>query len=320
MTQLRGLTTEHEIVEPRSKSMRRLLSALEAAARTDVTITLVGETGTGKELLARRIHATSPRAEAPFIALNCAAIPETLFESELFGHERGAFTGASQNREGKIEAARGGTLMLDEIGELPHTQQAKLLRFLEHRQFMRVGGTRKISANVRVVCATLRPLDQEVAAGRFRADLFYRIQGVSFIVPPLSERREDIVDLTEHFLATIPAKHGLPAPKLTRGARARLLAHSWPGNVRELRSVIERACLFRAGRSIRAVDLPEALHRPPTTHGLSSNAAPRTLDAIIREAVRRAVDRAGGALQPAADELGISVRTLQRYRRAGRAP
>ncbi|MFO0557394.1 MAG: sigma 54-interacting transcriptional regulator [Polyangiales bacterium] len=300
--------------------MRRLLAALEAAARTDVTVTLVGETGTGKELLARRVHATSPRAHAPFIALNCAAIPETLFESELFGHERGAFTGASQNREGKIEAARGGTLMLDEIGELPHTQQAKLLRFLEHRQFMRVGGTRKIAANVRVVCATLRPLEQEVAAGRFRADLFYRIQGVSFVVPPLSERREDIVDLIEHFLASIPGKHGLAPPKLTRSARALLLAHSWPGNVRELRSVIERGCLFRAGRTIRAEDLPEALRRSTSRPRGRATSAARTLDEIIREAVSNAVRRAGGALEPAAAELGISVRTLQRYRRAGKAP
>jgi transcriptional regulator with PAS, ATPase and Fis domain len=299
--------------------MRRLLAALDTVSRSDVTITLIGETGTGKEVLARRIHDRSPRRAAPFIALNCAAIPETLFEAELFGHERGAFTGASQRHEGKIEAARGGTLMLDEIGELPLTQQAKLLRFLEHRQFMRVGGTRKITADVRVLCATLRPLEQEVAAHRFRADLFYRIQGISFIVPPLQERREDIVSLVKHFLATLPTELSLPAPRLTRRARDLLLSYAWPGNVRELRSALERACLLRAGQKIRVEDLPPSITstRPRTAKASRIARAP-TLDAIICEAIERALVRAEGSAQRAALELAVSPRTIQRYRAAGK--
>src|SRR5450631_4089092 len=183
-----------------SQAMRQLDRVIRAVAAKDVCVTLVGESGTGKEVLARRLHDLSRRRTGPFIPINCAAIPETLFESELFGHEKGAFTGASERVRGKIEAADGGTLFLDEIGEMPLAMQAKLLRFLESRKFMRVGGSTKIAVDVRLVTATLRPLEAEVQAGRFRADLFYRIEGITLNVPPLRERLADIVPLVHEFV------------------------------------------------------------------------------------------------------------------------
>src|SRR6476660_8889648 len=192
-----------------SSAMRQLDRIVRVVAAKDVGVTLVGESGSGKEIIARRVHDLSHRRSGPFVPINCAAIPETLFESELFGHEKGAFTGASTRARGKLEAAGGGTLFLDEIGEMPLAVQAKLLRFLENRKFMRVGGTTKIIVDTRIVCATLRPLDQEVRAGRFRADLYYRIQGISLSVPPLRERGADIPPLVHELVAQICARHGL---------------------------------------------------------------------------------------------------------------
>jgi transcriptional regulator with PAS, ATPase and Fis domain len=300
----------------RSVAMRRLDRTLQAVAPKEVTVTLIGESGTGKEVLARRVHELSERRRGPFIPINCAAIPEALFESELFGHEKGAFTGASDRARGKIEAASGGTLFLDEIGEMPLAMQAKMLRFLENRRFMRVGGTTKIDANVRLVFATLRPLDDEVRQGRFRADLYYRIQGITLHVPPLRERKADIPQLVDQFVAQLSARHANAPPRLGRKIKQLLIAYPWPGNVRELRNVVEVLCLLRPGKSVRMGDLPEAIQRPVAT----PEGAPGTLtldlhqplEAMIEQIMAAVIAAEGGNRTRAAQRLGISVRTIQR--------
>jgi DNA-binding NtrC family response regulator len=303
----------------RSPGMRELDRVLRAVAAKDVGVTFIGESGTGKEVLARRVHDLSNRRTGPFVPINCAAIPESLFESELFGHERGAFTGASERARGKVEASAGGTLFLDEIGEMPMNVQAKLLRFLEHRKFMRVGGSTKISVDARLVCATLRPLEQEVQAGRFRADLYYRIQGVTLEVPALRERHADIAPLVHQFVAELSAKHSVRPPKITRAALLALRRYGWPGNVRELRNVIELVCLLRAGRAVRVVDLPQALKH--TTY-VPSAAVPgekleihldQKLAEILHQVMHAALEIEGGNRSRAARRLGVSLRTVQRH-------
>ncbi len=306
-----------------SSAMRKLDRLVRIVATKDVAATLVGESGTGKEVLARRLHDLSERRTGPFIPINCAAIPEPLFESELFGHEKGAFTGASERARGKIEASHGGTLFLDEIGEMPMGVQAKLLRFLENRKFMRVGGTTKINVDSRIICATLRPLDQEVRGGRFRADLYYRIQGINLSVPALRERRADVAPLVQQFVAQIASKHGIRAPKISRAAMAALRDYAWPGNVRELRNVIELVSLLRAGRQVRVRDLPDALqdmtpnHRPvPGPASVKETIEvrlDRPLDDIIEQVLHSALELEGGNRSQAARRLGISLRTVQRH-------
>jgi len=306
----------------RSPAMKQLDRIVRAVAAKEVTLTLIGESGVGKEVVARRAHELSARRRGPFIPINCAAIPEALFESELFGHERGAFTGASQRNRGKIEAAAGGTLFLDEVGEMPMAMQAKLLRFLEHLRFMRVGGSTKISANVRLMFATLRPLEKEVAAGRFRADLYYRIQGITLNVPSLRDRRADIAPLLAQFLAQLSARHGVRPPRFTREAKQLLLRHDWPGNVRELRNVVEVVCLLRAGRPVRVADLPESVRE--TARPAPAPATPLTLrlddglPSLTRQIVEAALQLEGGSTPRAARRLRISVRTVQRYLASGR--
>lgn len=303
-----------------SRSMRDLDRILRAIAPKDVIVSLIGESGTGKEVLARRIHQLSPRCAAPFIPINCAAIPDALFESELFGHERGAFTSASDRAKGKLEAAAGGTLFLDEIGEMPLTMQAKLLRFLENRKFMRVGGTTKISVDARLVCATLKPLEEEVRAGRFRADLHYRIQGIPLRIPPLRERGADIGPLIQVLTAELATKHGTLPPKYSRQAMQALRSFTWPGNVRELRNVIELLCLLRDGRSVRVRDLPAAL-RPSNNAPTSDLALTETLeidvnqplDDIIEQVLGRALQLEDGNRSRAALRLSVSLRTMQRF-------
>jgi DNA-binding NtrC family response regulator len=299
--------------------MRALDRTLRTVAPKDVVVTLVGESGTGKEVLARRIHELSPRKSGPFVPINCAAIPEALFESELFGHERGAFTGASERARGKIEAAERGTLFLDEVGELPMQLQAKLLRFLENRRFMRVGGSTKIQADVRLLFATLRPLEDDVRAGRFRADLYYRIQGIVLRVPPLREHREDIAPMIERFTSELSAFHRVAPPRIGRAARAALVLYSWPGNVRELRNVIEALCLLFPGKHVRARDLPEVV-RPRDT-GAKTRARARTLTIDLNASLDENVERIiaatlaleSGRRARTAERLGVSVRTVQRY-------
>jgi DNA-binding NtrC family response regulator len=318
------------VFEPimRSGAMKKVDQMLRAVAAKEVTLTFIGESGSGKEVLARRAHELSARHGHPFIPINCAAIPEALFESELFGHERGAFTGASQRARGKVEAAEGGTLFLDEIGEMPLAMQAKLLRFLENRRFMRVGGSTKIQADVRLLCATLRPLAEEVAASRFRADLFYRIQGITFNVPALRERRADIAPLLSQFLAQLSARHGVRPPKLSRQAKALLLQYDWPGNVRELRNVIETLCLLKEGRQVRPSDLPDELRRQSTANGGALPSAERSgeivlelsdgLAALTSQIIEATLAAEGGSTIRAAAKLKVSPRTLQRHVAAGR--
>jgi transcriptional regulator with PAS, ATPase and Fis domain len=290
---------------------------MRIVAGKDVCITLIGESGTGKEVLARRIHELSHRRAGPFIPINCAAIPEPLFESELFGHEKGAFTGASHRARGKVEAAHGGTLFLDEIGEMPSGAQAKLLRFLENRRFMRVGGSQKIQVDARVVCATLRPLEDEVKAGRFRADVYYRIQGISLRVPPLRERVTDIDPLVRYLVSHVSSVHGTTPPRLGRGILGAFRAYDWPGNVRELRNVIELVCLLREGKDVRLQDLPEHLRASRQPEAAASAELTVALNQPMTEIVRRvfegALELENGNRSRAAQRLGVSLRTMQRF-------
>jgi DNA-binding NtrC family response regulator len=305
--------------------MRQLDRVVRTVAGKDVVVTFTGESGTGKEILARRLHELSHRHAGPFVPINCAAIPDALFESEFFGHERGAFTGASERALGKIEAAAGGTLFLDEIGEMPLAMQAKLLRFLENRKFMRVGGSTKIAVDIRLVTATLRPIEDEVKAGRFRADLFYRIQGITLRIPPLRERVADIAMLVQQFVAQASARHGTKPPRLTRTTVAALRDYAWPGNIRELRNTIELLCLLREGKQARVRDLPEAIQlvaRPAASTAAVAASSDgnvidvyldQPLDATIERILRAALELEGGNRSRAARRLGLSLRTMQRY-------
>ncbi|MBK9374795.1 MAG: sigma-54-dependent Fis family transcriptional regulator [Holophagales bacterium] len=281
---------------------KELLALVDRVAGRDIAVLVTGESGTGKELIARRLHARSPRANGPFVAVNAAALPETLAESELFGAEKGAFTGADQARAGRFEEAGGGTLFLDEVGELPVSLQAKLLRVLEERVVRRLGGSREIPVDVRLVAATNRDLSLESESGKFRQDLFFRLAVVVVNLSPLRDRPEDIPLLARHFATRLAARHRVPVPELAGDAVAALAAHQWPGNVRELRNVLERAVVVRGGEPIRAVDLALGAGSPATG----------TLDRVHREreALLAALRRTGGRREEAAALLGISVRTL----------
>jgi DNA-binding NtrC family response regulator len=269
----------------------------------DATVLIEGETGTGKEVTARALHAESSRAAGPFVAVNCAALPADLFESELFGSLRGAFTGASHTRPGLFDAARGGTLLLDEIGELPRGAQAKLLRVLESGSYRPLGAVREKPAEARVLAATNRDLARLCASGEFRLDLYYRVAVLRIQLPPLRERRADIPGLVEHFLARAGRLPKTIAPE----AMAQLLAHVWPGNVRELRSVVERTLLRASGPVIDAFELEEPIETTPRA------AAPALGPA---ESLRVLLEHSG-RLADAATALGVSPRTLQRRLRAG---
>jgi DNA-binding NtrC family response regulator len=244
-----------------------------------------------------------------------------LFESELFGHEKGAFTGATERAIGKIEAANGGTLFLDEIAEIPLSVQAKLLRFLENRRFMRVGGSRKIAVDCRLVCATLRPLEDEVKAGRFRPDLFYRVQGITLRIPPLRERRADLGPLLQYFIREFAVKHDSKPVRISRGAMVALREYSWPGNVRELRNVIERVTLLRSGKSIRLRDLPDAIQAVSPAEEAARDRSVETLEISLSETLEEAIHRIleavlraeNGNKSRTARRLGISLRTVQRH-------
>jgi DNA-binding NtrC family response regulator len=302
-----------------SPVMRSFDRFLRAVAVKEVTVTFTGESGSGKEVMARRLHELSPRRGGPFVPINCAAIPEALFESELFGHERGAYTGANERSVGKIEVANGGTLFLDEIAEMPIALQAKMLRFLETRRYMRVGGTKKIEADVRLVLATLRPLEHEVRAGRFRADLYYRIQGIVLEVPPLRDRRRDIPPLLDAFIAQLSAIHDVVPPVFVRSARAALVAYDWPGNVRELRNVVELLCILRDGKTVRPQDLPVAIRQGRAESAQTDTLVVptnRKLAEIVDLVIDAAISAERGNLTRAAQRLGVSVRTLQRRARA----
>ncbi len=286
------------------------------AAPSDATVLITGETGAGKEPAARAIHAASRRAKGPFVAVNCATLSPTLLESDLFGHERGAFTGAVSLKYGKIEAAAGGTLFLDEIGEMDPAIQARFLRVLQEREFERVGAVSPLRANIRLVAATNRNLAAEVQAGRFRSDLYYRINVIAIHVPPLRERRADIPLLAAHFLAQVARSGPRRIDGISPQARRRLMAYDWPGNVRELQNAVERAAVFCSGAEILEEDLPESLFE---TGG--PDAAPEVgYYASLREAKRRilleALAEADGVQQEAARRLGLNASHFSRLVRA----
>jgi DNA-binding NtrC family response regulator len=304
-----------------SESMRGLVSIAEAAARLDSTVILTGESGTGKDVLARFIHSRSARADSPLITINCGALPEALFESEFFGHEKGAFTGATAMKRGLIEAADGSTLFLDEIGDLPAPMQVKLLHFLEQGRFRRVGSTRDRASDVRIIAATNRRLAEDVQQGRFRIDLFYRLNVISLHVPPLRDRREDIPALLDHFLALYRERFQRPALTLSEAARRLLESFDWPGNVRELRNTIERAAALSETDEIEAAQFSTLIGKeaaaapaaPPTTRDAEPDApATRTLEELERQHILHVLEETGGNRERAAIILGISARTLYR--------
>lgn len=291
----------------RDPEMLEMLALADRAAVTDATILITGESGTGKELIARRVHRNSRRSEGSFVAINCAAIAESLAESELFGHEKGAFTGANARHAGRFEQASGGTLFLDEVAELTESVQAKLLRVLEERKVQRVGGQRPVPVNLRLIAATHRDLEAEAREGRFRSDLFYRLHVVSLRAAPLRDRPSDLEILTGSLVHSLGKRLGLPAKKVSPAALDRLRAHSWPGNVRELRNVLERAMIMAQGDEIGESVLPELPSLPSTP----SSASPgMSLKERERQAILEALERTGGHREKAAEVLGISVRTL----------
>ncbi len=292
--------------------MQAVYELVRQAALTRATVLVLGESGTGKELIAQALHEQSPRKDKPFIKVACAALSETLLESELFGHEKGSFTGAAGRREGRFELADGGTLFLDEIGEMPHSMQVKLLRALQQREFERVGGTQTIKVDVRVVAATNRDLVAEVKDGRFREDLYYRLNVVSVTLPPLRRRKGDIPALVSLFVEKYGKSYGKELRGLAPGTMNALLAHDWPGNVRELENAIERAVVLAKGPELTADDLPPSLRGPrPASRDSSSLVPGATMEQIEREAILRTLEFASGSTTRAAEILGISVRKIQ---------
>ncbi len=295
-----------------SKSMIDLLEMLERTAAYKTTALLTGESGTGKEVLARAIHAQSPRRQEAFVAVNCGAIPDNLLESELFGHAKGAFTGAGRARSGLFVEADGGSIFLDEIGELPHALQVKLLRVLQEEEVRPVGETKSQKVDVRVIAATSRDLEQEVADGGFREDLYYRLNVMHLSVPPLRERREDIPLLTDHFLAHFRTALGKPVRTVSDDALERLTSYSWPGNVRELENVIERAVILADTDRLTPQELPESIVSAVAADGsdASSFSLRRARRAVEAETIRRALKATGGNRTHAAKLLEISHRAL----------
>ncbi|MBA3805243.1 MAG: sigma-54-dependent Fis family transcriptional regulator [Acidobacteria bacterium] len=305
----------------KSAAMQGIIIQAEAAARLDSTILITGESGTGKDVLVRFIHARSARSDSPIITINCGALPEALFESEFFGHERGAFTGANALKRGLLEAADGSTLFLDEVGEMPLQMQVKLLQFLEQGRFRRVGSTRDQGADVRVIAATNRNLPEDVREGRFRADLFYRLNVVALYVPPLRERPEDIPELLDYFLEIFRQRFNRPGLDLSSEARRRLETYDWPGNVRELRNCLERSTALSTGDRVEAEQVLPPLSGGQSGMGgpvdqQSANASPpqppSTLDELERQHILRVLNETGGNRERVAAILGISARTLYR--------
>jgi len=296
-----------------SKQMKDVFARIQRAAPVDSTVLVLGESGTGKELVAQALHHNSPRKKAPFVAVNIAAVPSTLVESELFGHVRGAFTGATDKRMGRFEQADGGTLFIDEVGDFELPLQAKLLRVLETMTVTPVGGHEDRKVNVRVLAATSRDLRLMVAEGRFREDLFYRLNVIPVQLPPLRERPDDIPILVEHFLRDIAANKGTPPRRISPEVMRRFQAFRWPGNVRELRNVLEQMMVLADGEVLTERDLPdsvaESAHAMPNA---SEIPAGLTMDELEKLAIKKALELCDGNRTHAADRLGISVRTLQR--------
>ncbi len=321
---LAGLPTPVSIVG-QSQALRATLDVIRQAAASSATVLLLGESGTGKELFARALHDNSPRAHGPFVAINCAAIPESILESELFGYERGAFTGAVQRKEGRFERASGGTLLLDEVGELPASVQAKLLRVLQEGEIERLGGTQVVRVDCRVVAATNRDLATLVRDGRFREDLYYRLNVIQVTLPPLRDRPEDIPVLANHFLARAATKNQKTLRGATAAAMSALEAYAWPGNVRELENAIERAVVLSRDPEIDIDDLPESVRAAASRAGAQGQLAAlglegrmltiplgTTMDDLELRVIRETLRHTKGDKNLAATLLGIAARTIYR--------
>jgi len=318
--ELRARLKEHlrfDAIIGNSPTMHEVFDVIEQVAPTKASVLITGESGTGKELVAQAIHEGSPRAAAPFVKLHCAALAETILESELFGHEKGAFTGAASRRDGRFKQADGGTLFLDEIGAISPAIQVKLLRFLQERTFERVGGNETIKVDVRIIAATNRDLGADVAAGHFREDLYYRLNVVNVEMPPLRARPSDLLPLATHFLHRFASENGKSVEELSEDAIERILGYRWPGNVRELENVIERSVIMCDGKTLTAKHLPAGL-------GVLPKGAARipgsTLGEIERHAILTTLDACGGRTNAAARMLDISVRNIQYKLRAYGVP
>jgi DNA-binding NtrC family response regulator len=298
--------------------MRDLRGLIQTVAPTDARVLVLGESGTGKELVAGAIHSLSQRSQANYVRINCAAIPETLLESELFGHEKGAFTGALKQKPGRVEEADGGTLFLDEIADMSRPLQAKLLRFLEDGTFTRVGGTQELRVNVRLVAATNRDIVQAIAGGEFREDLFHRLNVVQLLLPPLRERGEDILLLAEHFLKSFAGSMNRSVKRTSPSARQKLLAHHWPGNVRELRNVIERALILERGAEVQSGSLPDfqleaRLHKTESPRPAGDGPLDEVVADFERDLINTTLEQNNFNLSKTAERLKISRHAL-RYR------
>jgi transcriptional regulator with PAS, ATPase and Fis domain len=297
--------------------MGEVLALAQKVAPLDLTVLITGESGVGKERLAHSLHHASRRSRQPFVAVNCGALADTLIESELFGHVRGAFTGAIQDQPGLFETAHGGTLFLDEIGDVSVAVQVKLLRVIQEREVMRIGERKPRPVDMRLIAATNRNLAQDVEEGRFRRDLYYRLRVIDLHIPPLRERLDELLVLARDLLAETVTRVGRPMAGYTPRALERLLEYPWPGNIRELHHAIERACAVSAGPLIDVEDLPDAIRRWPTSPSIGN---PRPLIDRERAYVRAVLERHGGNRRRAAEELGISLSTLKRRLRLPARP
>jgi len=292
-----------------SPRMRQIFHLLELVSPSDANVLLLGETGTGKELVAQAIHRNSPRAAGPFVVVNCAALPETLMESELFGHERGAFTGAVSRQEGRFLLAHRGSLFLDEIGELSLTTQAKILRVLQSREFEPLGGTRTLKVDVRIIAATNSNLEARVRDGRFRDDLFYRLNVFPIVLPPLRERRDDLALLADHFLRTYGAKNRRKIKAISPEVLQAFQDYPWPGNIRELENVIERGVIVCVGDTLTLLDLPDHLRQAAWV--VPDHLVEPGLPEYERRLISRTLEKVEGQRQAAAEILGISLEELE---------
>jgi len=307
-----ALQSRHRIegIIAESGQMLDVISLVRRVAPSEATVLIRGESGTGKELIAKAIHFASPRASGPLVKVNCAALPETLLESELFGHEKGAFTGAVTSRQGRFELANGGTLFLDEIGDLPLHLQAKLLRVLQEREYEKVGSSRPVKVDVRILAASHRPLEALIKAGQLREDLYYRLNVVTILIPPLRERRSDLSLLIDHFLRRFAEKNGKTIRGVTHEARDILLRYDYPGNVRELENLIERAVVLTRDEVIGSGDLPLTVQDSGAADEQGTNLT-ATVEAVERRMIREALARSDGVQTHAAELLGISDRGLR---------
>jgi Nif-specific regulatory protein len=304
-----------------SAPMRDVYELVQKVARTDTTVMIRGESGVGKELIAEAIHRAGNRADKPFIRVNCSALPENLIESELFGHEKGSFTGADATKQGRFEAANGGTIFLDEVGDLPLSMQVKLLRVLQQRQFERLGSTKTISVNVRIITATNRKLEDMMEKGDFRGDLYYRIHVFPVYIPPLRDRKADIPLLVDHFIERFNRRNGITISRISGAALDLLMLYDWPGNIRELENVIERASILTADNVIHSSNLPPALRAPDTPQYSRQDSLDAVLARVEKQMILNTLIEMNGSITKAAARLGVTERILGlRLKRYGIAP